>query len=587
MAKKPSKSEIMRLQSAINWSYRQLKPFRENDMKAMQEYVGYHYSENGAGKTVPFSLLELAVSTYTQRLSGGKPKALFTTPHAQLRPQKSKLQTGTNHLLEEIDFSATLADAVQGGFFSMGIIKMGLDLHSQVEHKGYLHDVMQPFADSVTLDNWVHDMGATRKDKMQFCGDRFSLDLEDAAEMYEHGDKLKPIKDTEGYGASQDRLKEMTQGGGWNREYYRDMGEVWAIWDWRENRVITLAGGEGEPCDVTGEVIDVMDWNGPERGPYRQLRFNPVRGNIMPLPPVGLWMDLHELANNVMRKLGRQARRQKTVYGVQPGGSADANTTISASDGQLVTMNNPKSIASINYPGVEPQQLAFLIQLKNMASWLWGNLDALGGLSPQAETLGQDRLLTAAASQRLIKMQNTTLDFAHSVILGLAEFLYEDKAFILPQIKRHGTTEIPVFWTPEMREADFLEYNMTLEPHSLQYRSPSERLETIRQTMAQMVAPFMQAMMAQGVHVDFEALYKIIGEYTGLDEFKDILIYTNPRGTEEGPVRPMQSPVTTRNNVRTNRPGATSQGKDEAMFTSLMGGGQQNSQFSQVARPTG
>jgi hypothetical protein len=97
----------------------------------------------------------------------------------------------------------------------------------------------------------------------------------------------------------------------------------------------------------------------------------------------------------------------------------------------------------------------------------------------------------------------------------------------------------------------------------------------------------MQAMMAQGVHVDFEALYKIIGEYTGLDEFKDILIYTNPRGTEEGPVRPMQSPVTTRNNVRTNRPGATSQGKDEAMFTSLMGGGQQNSQFSQVARPTG
>ncbi|MCJ7828232.1 MAG: hypothetical protein MUP81_00630, partial [Dehalococcoidia bacterium] len=67
---RPSKAEITRLQQAINWSYKQLKPFRENDMKAMREYVGIHYSENGAAKKVPFSLLELAISTYTQRLSG-------------------------------------------------------------------------------------------------------------------------------------------------------------------------------------------------------------------------------------------------------------------------------------------------------------------------------------------------------------------------------------------------------------------------------------------------------------------------------------------------------------------------------------
>ena len=73
---------------------------------------------------------------------------------------------------------------------------------------------------------------------------------------------------------------------------------------------------------------------------------------------------------------------------------------------------------------------------------------------------------------------------------------------------------------------------MKLEPYSLQYRSPTERLETIRQTMMQMVAPFMQSMAEQGIHVDFEALYKIIGDYTGLDELNEILIYTNPRGTE-------------------------------------------------------
>ena len=587
MAKKPTKIEIMRLQEAINWSYRRLDSFRKNDKYAMEQYVGRHYSDHGSQKKVPFSLLELAITTYTQRLSGGKPKVLFTTPHDQLQPQKSKLQRGTNHLLEEIDFGETLADAVQGGFFSMGIIKMGLDLRSQQEWNGFLHDVMQPFADSVTLDSWVHDMTATRWDKVQFCGDRYSLDLEDAADMFDQGDKLMPINDTEGYGQNEDRLKEMTQAGGFNREHYREIGEVWDIWDPRENRVITLAAGEAEPCDVTGEFLHVMDWDGPERGPYRLLRFNPVRGNIMPLPPVALWMDMHELSNNVMRKLGRQAARQKTLFGVVPGAEADANTAMTHSDGDLVKMLTKGGVTPINFPGVEPQQLAFLIQLKNMASWLWGNLDALGGLSPQAETLGQDRLLTAAASQRLVKMQNTTMNFAHSCILCLSELLYGDPGIILPQTKRHGDIEIPVFWTPEDREADYIEYNMTLEPYSLQYRSPTERLETIRQWMHQMVAPFMQQMMAQGIHVDFEKLNRIIGDYTGLDELKQILIYTNPRHTEEGPVRALQSPTTNRTNTRINRPGATSQGKDEAMVNNLMNFGQQASQAAQVTRPTG
>ena len=577
----------MRLQQSMNWSYRQLAPFRANDKFAMEQYVGAHYSEKGSHKSVPFSLLELAISTYTQRLSGGKPRVLFTTPHDQLQPQKSKLQRGTNHLLEEIDFGKTLADAVQGGFFSVGIMKMGLDLRSREEWNGFLHDVMQPFADSVTLDNWVHDMSATRWDKVQYCGDRYTLDVDDAAEMFDHGDKLMPIEDTEGYGDDGERLKDMTQGGGHNREYYRDIGEVIDVWDPRNNWVITLATEQGQFCAETGEALHVMDWNGPERGPYRLLSFNPVRGNIMPLPPVALWMDMHELANNVMRKLAKQAKRQKTVYGVQQGGEADANTSIKANDGEMVNLLNPKNIAKIDYPGIEPQQLAFLIQLKNMASWLWGNLDALGGLSPQADTLGQDRLLTASASQRLVKMQTTTVDFAHSCILTLSELLYGDPNIVLGQTKRHGDIEIPVFWTPEDREANFIEYNMTLEPYSLEYHSPTERLETIRKTMAQIALPFQQQMMAQGIHIDMEALFNIIGDYTGLDELKQILIYMNPRGTDEGPERALQSPNTSRTNVRVNRPGATSQGRDEAMVNNLMNFGQQSSQSAQINRPVG
>lgn len=585
MAKTPTISEIKRLQEAINWSYRQLKPFRENDATAMKQYVGSHYSNSGADKKVPFSLMELAISTYTQRLSGGKARILITTPHQQLQAQKAKFQRGTNHLLEEIDFHETLPEVIQGAFFSIGILKLGLDLRGQMEWNGFMHDVTQPFADSVTLDNWVHDMGATRWDKVGFCGDRYTMDLADAREIFERGELLRPL-DYVGNSLS-DRSQELSQGSGYNRMDYREQTEVWDIWDPRENRIIMLAAGEGLEADVTGEYLDVIDWNGPERGPYRLLRFNPVRGNIMPVPPVGLWRDMHELANNIMRKLGRQANRQKTVYGVKPGGEPDGNTTMTADDGDMVKLMDPKNIANLSFPGVDPQQLAFLIQIKNMASWLWGNLDALGGLSPQAETLGQDRLLTASASQRLVRMQNIVLDFTENVIRSLAELLYTDPMITLSQTKRFGNITVPVFWTPEDREADFTQYNMKVEPYSLQYRSPSERLETIRQWMHQLVAPFAQQMMMQGIHVDYEKLNRIISEYTGLDELNDILVYTNARHGQEGPVRAMQSPITNRVNTRVNRPGATSQGRDEAMVRDLMGFGQQASQGAQINRAIG
>ena len=585
MAKTPTKDEISRLQRAINWSYRQLKPFRENDADAMKQYVGSHYSENGADKKVPFSLMELAISTYTQRLSGGKPRTLFTSPHRQLQAQTAKLQRGTNHLLDEIDFHLTLPEVIQGAFFSIGILKLGLDVRGKMEWNGFLHDVTQPFADSVTLDNWVHDMAATRWDKVQFCGDRYCLDLADAQEIFQNGSKLKPLTYTGE--TRENRAGSLSQGNAFNREDYREQTEVWDIWDPRENRIIVLAAGEGEETDVTGEFVDCIDWNGPERGPYRLLRFNPIRGNVMPVPPVGLWRDMHDLANNVMRKLDRQARRQKSVYGVRPGGEPDGNTTLTANDGDMVKLLDPKNVTKLDFPGVEPQLLAFLIQIKNMASWLWGNLDALGGLSPQAETASQDKLLTVSASQRLVRMQNITLDFTVDVIRSLAELLYTDPFMVLPQTKRYNNISVPVLWTPEDREADFMQYNMTVEPYSLQYRSPSERLETIRQTMLQIAAPFAQQMTMQGIDIDFEKLFTIIGDYTGLDEMKELMIYSNPRQTQEGPVRAMQSPVTNRINTRVNRPGATSQGKDEAMVNNLMNFGQQPAQAAQVSRPTG
>ena len=590
MAKTPTKQEVRRLQQAINYSYRQLRPARVADKLAMQQFLTTHYSENGARHPVPFNLLELAVTIYTQRLTGGRPQALMTTEHRGLYPANAKLQRGTNHLLGEIKFGDTLADAVQGGFFSpFGIIKTGLDQHGPpVEYKGYLHDVMQPFADSVLFSNWVHDMTAGVDEKSQFEGDRYTIEIDDAKDRWDGpGMKdLQTVRDRGGY--DEDRTEDLSQSENrFQREYYREITEAWDIWDWKENRVISLAAGDTHDATVTGEYLGVIDWDGPESGPYNKLRFTRVRGNIAGLPPVAVWKDMHDLANNIMRKLERQAQRQKTVYGVRPGGESDGVTAMQAGDGQMVKLQDPKNVATLSFPGIDPQLLAMLIQVKNHASWLGGNLDALGGLSPQADTLGQDRLLNASSSQRIIKMQTATQDFVVDVMRKLSEYLYTDPFIISNQTKRYGNIQVPVTWTPQDREADFLSYNIKLEPHSLQYRSPSEKLEIIKNTMIQLIIPFSQQLQAQGISLDFEALFGIVGDYANLPELNEILVYSNPRQTQEGPVRALQSPVTSRTNTRINRPGSTSQGSDEAMVGQMLGKGQQDATVGQIMRPTG
>ena len=77
--------------------------------------------------------------------------------------------------------------------------------------------------------------------------------------------------------------------------------ELRDIWLPREQLIITVETGK------LGPSLRVLEWDGPHSGPYRFLRFNEVPGNTMPLPPVALWRDLHDLANVLFRKLGLQS----------------------------------------------------------------------------------------------------------------------------------------------------------------------------------------------------------------------------------------------------------------------------------------
>ncbi len=88
-------------------------------------------------------------------------------------------------------------------------------------------------------------------------------------------------------------------------------------------------------CRMYGKLGPLADfeWKGPEFGPYHVLTFDDVPENLIPTSPASRLAALARLANNLLRKQGRQAWRQKDIYTYTPAGAESAKKAQRTNDG--------------------------------------------------------------------------------------------------------------------------------------------------------------------------------------------------------------------------------------------------------------
>jgi hypothetical protein len=566
-----------------------MKPFREQRAEATKQMVGAHYGEDGAGDKVPVNLLELACNVYTRQLAARAPKAIVSTKYKELKGPASMLELAVNHLVGVIELERTLRRAALEALFGIGCVKCGITPLGGLAH-GILNDPGQPFAEVVTLDDLVLDMAALTIEEMQYCGNLFRLPYEQVMEsefyLPEGKAKLKPTRKQPYHPDGDERLETLSQGFGTDRDEYRDMVELQEIWLPLEGLLVTLpAEGEGPP-------LRVVEWNGPRPGPFHFLGFSEVPGQLMPLAPTSLWLDLHELVNRLFRKLGRQAERQKDVTLYRGAAAEDAERVRDAEDGGLIRVDDPQGVQVAKYGGIDQANFALTIHLKDLFTYLAGNIDAIGGLGPQSGTLGQDQLISENASKRVADMQDRTVRFAKEVIHDLAYYLWTDPLIRLPLVKqiKEANVELNVEFTPSERQGEYMDYNITIDPYSMAHQSPAVRLQTLMQIWSNFIGPFAPQLGEQGMQVNFEALLRIVAKLANFDELDELITFANappatPVDVPERHERTMPA-NTTRTNVRVNRPGATTGGKDMALVSSLLSRVQPKEAAS-ILRPTG
>lgn len=584
-----------RLRTAMRHSLRRLRVYRQNRLAAIKQLVGKHYSEDGTPDRVPLNLFELAYSIYKRSLVAQQPQVTVSTKFRNLKPMASTLEAAINHLLVEIDLETTLSDAVSDAMFCMGVINVGMAPYATLDDPevfGAACNVGQPFAAVVSLDDWVHDMAAQRYEQCAYAGHRYRLPYEYVMEcgLFENLDKLEPMSKwgaNDDFGGSQERAGEVSRGQPQSDEdEIYDYVELWNVWLPMERIVTTVV------MDEERLPLRTVEWEGPERGPYHIFGFEHVSDQIMPLAPAMMWMDIHKLTNDLFLKVGRQADRQKTVLAYEGRAAADAKAIQGANDGDAINVDSVDAIKEFKWGGAEQVNVALILQLVNQFSWLAGNLDMLGGLSPQSETLGQDQLLAASASKRLQAMQAKVLRVTTDVAKDLAQYLWNDPLIELPLTKRIKDLDmdIPTRFAPELREGDFLQYNIKIEPHSMQYQTPEMKFRAFMALLQQMVLPMAQMLGQQGLTLDFKKVVAKGAQLNGLEaELGDILVPMDPRSMQTEP-QPMQAaatkpPQTLRQYERINRPAGTRVGRDNAMMQTLLNSKVQKDEIGSVGRP--
>lgn len=519
-----------KLARAAGVGFERMKHFRTARMKMMSQYVSRFYSRQNMGESAdkrafPLNLMYQAVTTMVPNLVYNDPKARVSTNYMDYREYSSILELAINHLSNEIRLRDTLRMAITDAIFMCGWIKDGIGVSGQtLDLDGALHDVGQPYCDRVDPDDMTVDPMARTMEEVYFIGNRFRAPR---SSLLDSGLFKKDV--VEGLPSRWDypswpevtRLSQNAVSQDWVEQEdlveYVDLVEIYLP---EQQAVVTLPY---DPEGAGSKFLREVEYEGPETGPYHQLGFSWVPDNIMPVAPAMIWYDLHMMSNRIARKIARQAERQKSVLAYEASAWEDAADIVESNDGESVRVDDVDKIREITFGGAREDGYAYLEWSKQQFSEAAMNMDLISGNKSNEPTATQAELLQANSTVRLADMQNLVYDFTAKIMKDMMFFLHTDPLIELPLIKREQGLDRQVAYTPEMREGDWLDYNVSVVPYSMGRQDPNVKVRRLVEYMGNVIPAIANAFQMLGPAFNIEAALELSGREMGITELSEII----------------------------------------------------------------
>ena len=559
-----------RLSRTMAYWFRQLEPFRRNRRHLIEDYAGADYGRKTAfssSSPVYVNLMLQTAEAYSISLAYNAPKFLLTPANVSQIPFAKRFELALNAYAEQTHLDVPLRQAIQDAFFSIGIAKVLLGDSHQVMEELDPHAVPgMPMVSRVSLDNHVHDGTASEFRKCAFIGDKYRMSLALAKEDTRFDKSVrKDLTASRQHDSSggEEGAKDLSFDAPDEEGEYEDMIDLVDVFLRRENIIVTFeVDGKFNIKDTGKKPLSVQEWDGTETGPYRFLSFGEVPDNVMPTSPARNVRGLFVLYNNLLRKMAMRARKQKDIPIYEAGSEQDMKRLLGADDLEAVQVNNKDSIDVLKLGGVDHTITGFAQQILELFKQSAGNLDAMAGLGPSSGTATQDMLINQQVGRREAFAKRQVSKFTSEIGIDVAELMFDDPVLVIPGSRTVPKTDIEIdaSWYPEEflpREGNFLDYQIRVDPYSMEYRSPAERLSALRETLTQAIMPMMPLIEGQGGQFNIQRYLEMEAELQDLPRLSELFTFegsdpTKMQPEQEGMRTPASAPGVPKEYIRKN-----------------------------------
>ena len=501
------------------------------------------------------NLMNQTARIYTVALAANNPQVLVSVPRMESLPFARRFEVNLNKLISDMALDKTFQAIVLDAFFCLGcgvVMMRDTDtrFHGLLESEEDVWlDPGEPWLNRVSLDDLIVDMPAKERSKMRYCGHRYRADYEKV--MDEPGynkkvkDKLKPTG------------REAFDSTGATREIGVDQSEdddlkdmVWLqdLWIAENKSIVTM------PCEQDLEPLIEREWTGSQAGPYKFLSLGDVPDRIIPASPAINLFGMHLQQNRLHVRMEADSDAHRNVNIYPPGKEDLANTVRTGERNGWYQGQSPEQIKQFEVGGIDQRDMAMATFLQDEYDRFANNLQAMGGLGPQAATVGQEELIHGQLTKNVADMRMAVVSFASECILDLGHLMWEDRMLELHSSVPVGNSGIEVSsdWTPEYRVGDFEDYEFRVEPYSMVFKTPEQKLQELFQVLRE-IAPLWPMFQASGATLDCEAIVDEIARLKNRPEFKRFVTFASPASMLGGDQNTIRSPaVTSRETVRRN-----------------------------------
>lgn len=511
----------IRLAKSLAYSHQQLKRYHLMRADTIQAYLGvrpddssmyYQSSEDYHDQLPQGNLLQLAAISHQISLAYGDLEFLAEGRTPDKIGTAENLEMAQNRMIKLLDGGETSRRIAADSFFGYGVAKVGigrLPLAAQ-SATGLTYG---PCYWRVGQEQFLYDMTARHWNDVAIMGDWYMCPVDEAVERFpQHADRLQRATafgrmdspTVHAHAVDQFSAQPMVL----LFDAYFPGTNVVGTWDIRPDSF----GGIEEP------PLGLQDFDGHWSGVYSVLTHLYSPDELVPVSMAESFKGFHYLFNRLLKLTADQALTAKFNPLYTAAAEKDMEAVWNAEDRVPVGVMDPTRFGQFESPGPTQSQTAYLAATMSFFKEMTLNLDQRLGLAPSAGTATQAQLLANAGDGIIQEMRRKFNKTLQMVGYKLGHLLMNSPELALKQqrpLVPGSQIPITIQWPPPggLQDERIDDYDINIEPRSLEIRTPEIRLQRIYQMASQMV-PLFQARQ-QGAPINPEEILKTFARLSG------------------------------------------------------------------------